>query len=146
MKVRDERAGTRPSISERPSSAKCAFRAEDIENRRKDVDGFDNPVHDLAASLAWQFHQQRYPKDVGEIAVLLRVASGAAFAVTPTMIGCDDDESLVVHPHCAQPQNQITEQTVHESDLRQMSLMERCRRMQGSTPSNNRVSPESVVS
>ena len=54
----------------------------------------------------------------------LQLASAAAFAVTRTMIGGDDDERLVVHPDFAQPHDQITEQTVHEPDLRQMSLME----------------------
>ena len=48
-------------------------------------------------SLAGQFDQERHLKDVGEI-VLRRpwLASVAAFAVTRTVIGCDDDESLVV--------------------------------------------------
>ena len=55
----------------------------------------------------------------------LRLASGAPFAVTRTVIGGDDDERLVVRPDVAQPPDQITDETVHESDLRQMSLVER---------------------
>ena len=82
------------------------------------------PVHDLAAPLARQFHEERHPQDVGEIAVLLRLASGAAFAVTRAMVGRDDDESLVVHANFAQPARQVADQTIHESDLRQMPLME----------------------
>ena len=55
----------------------------------------------------------------------LRLASGAAFEVTRTMIGGDDDERLLVRPDVAQPRDQITDETVHESDLRQMALVER---------------------
>ena len=108
-----------------PIKSERGVRANDIENRGKDVDAFDDPIHDLAPSLTWQFYQKRYPKDVGKIAVLLRLAPEAAFAVTRTMIGCNDDERLVINAHLAQPRDQITEQTVHEPNLCEMSLMER---------------------
>lgn len=66
-----------------------------------------------------------------------RLTSVAPLAVTCTMIGCDDDERLVVCPYFAQTPNQITEETVREPDLRQMSLVERIGVGPRSRPSNN---------
>ena len=103
-KVRDERSGTRLSISERPSRRSEAFAptTSRIVGRMSTVSTIRSTTS--PRSLAWQFHQQRHLKDVGEIALpRSRLAPGAPFAVTRAMIGGDDDERLVVHPDFAQP-------------------------------------------
>ena len=52
-----------------------------------------------------------------------RLAPGAPLAVTRAVIGGDDDESLVVRADFAQPADHIADETIGESDLRQMPLV-----------------------
>ena len=115
-----------PSISERPSRRSDVFAptTSRIVGKMSTV----STIRSTTSPRRWpgNFIDERHLNDVGEIVLLRsRLASGAAFAVTRTMIGGDDDERLIVRPDFAQPPDQITDETVDEPDLRQMSLVER---------------------